>query len=109
MFADRYHARALGSPREVRNALVYVLQNARKHFVQRGVALRRDWLDRFSSAPFFDGWDAPSAKASDALRRTLQARVEALAETRAEPQTWLLRTGWKRHGLIRSTEVPAMA
>jgi len=28
---DRYHARVLKTPREVRNALVYVLQNAQKH------------------------------------------------------------------------------
>src|SRR5688572_13009396 len=31
IFSDRFHARYLRSPREVRNALVYVLQNARKH------------------------------------------------------------------------------
>ncbi|MFY9344421.1 MAG: hypothetical protein WAT39_18150, partial [Planctomycetota bacterium] len=31
VFADRYHGRVLTSPREVRNALVYVLGNARKH------------------------------------------------------------------------------
>src|SRR5262249_51577855 len=28
---DRYHARSLSTPREVRNALVYVLNNWRKH------------------------------------------------------------------------------
>src|SRR5207249_5379538 len=31
VWGDRYHARALRTPREVRNALVYVLQNWRKH------------------------------------------------------------------------------
>lgn len=31
LFADRYHARALKTPREVRFALRYVLLNARKH------------------------------------------------------------------------------
>jgi putative transposase len=30
-WADRWHGRALTSPRQVRNALVYVLQNHRKH------------------------------------------------------------------------------
>jgi REP element-mobilizing transposase RayT len=34
VFADRYHDRALKSPREVRNALVYVLGNGRKHAAQ---------------------------------------------------------------------------
>lgn len=31
VFGDRYHARALPTPREVRNALVYVLRNFIKH------------------------------------------------------------------------------
>src|SRR5262245_62110085 len=31
VFADRFHARILETPRAVRTALVYVLQNARKH------------------------------------------------------------------------------
>lgn len=31
IFADRYHDRILRTPREVRNALRYVLNNARKH------------------------------------------------------------------------------
>jgi hypothetical protein len=31
VWADRYHARALRTPREVRNALVYVPNNWRKH------------------------------------------------------------------------------
>ena len=35
LWADRYHARVLATPREVRHALVYVLQNVRKHL--RGV------------------------------------------------------------------------
>ena len=34
VWGDRYHAHSLRSPREVRNALVYVLQNFRKHFAQ---------------------------------------------------------------------------
>jgi len=47
---DRYHARALPTPREVRHALVYVLQNCRKHLPGfRG-------LDPRSSAAWFDGW-----------------------------------------------------
>jgi REP element-mobilizing transposase RayT len=33
VFADRYHHRALTTPRQVRNALAYVLCNARKHRV----------------------------------------------------------------------------
>ena len=68
VIADRYHARALSTPLEVRNAIVYVLQNGRKHLAQRGVEVRKEWLDRFSSAAFFRGWDARMTKAADALR-----------------------------------------
>ena len=51
-WSDRWHGRALGSPREVRHALVYVLANFRKHARQR---LPRG-VDAFSSALAFDGW-----------------------------------------------------
>ena len=38
VFADRYHARILRTPLEVRRALAYVLNNARRHgIVGRGV------------------------------------------------------------------------
>ncbi|HEY3358468.1 MAG TPA: transposase, partial [Polyangia bacterium] len=50
VWGDRYHRRDLTTPREVRNALVYVLCNARKH--GRPVAD----LDPCSSARWFDGW-----------------------------------------------------
>ncbi|MEQ9497049.1 MAG: transposase, partial [Deltaproteobacteria bacterium] len=36
VFSDRYHAHALRSPSQTRNALAYVLNNFRKHEAQRG-------------------------------------------------------------------------
>ena len=84
VFADRYHARALRSPREVRAALVYVLHNARHH----GVRIRG--VDPFTSGPWFDGWNAKLAPD----RRSPVARA----------RSWLLRVGWRRHGLIRFDE-----
>ncbi|MGH7289526.1 MAG: transposase [Myxococcota bacterium] len=36
VLADRYHLRIFRSPREVRNALAYVLLNARRHLAKRG-------------------------------------------------------------------------
>ena len=50
VFADRFHERELRSPRQVRNALVYVLQNLRKH----GIHLAGP--DPLSSAAELDGW-----------------------------------------------------
>ena len=53
VFGDRYHSRVLGSPREVRNALIYVLQNGHKH-ARHHQGLPTP-LDPFSSAPWFPG------------------------------------------------------
>ena len=81
VFADRYHARALCSPREVRAALVYVLHNARHH----GVHVLG--IDPFSSGPWFDGWARPIAQTSR-------------ASPCVRPRSWLLRHGWRRRGRI---------
>jgi len=89
VFRERYHARELRTPREVRNALVYVLMNARKHGVRVASG-----VDPFSSAPWFDGFAFSVAPA-------------AQARPTAAPQTWLLRTGWRRLGLIRRHERPS--
>ena len=96
VLADRYHARALRSPREVRNALVYVLLNWRKHSRSRRVA----W-DLASSGPVFDGW-----RDADPRDRLAPALLDAIAETRARPDVWLLRAGWRRGGLIDPMELP---
>jgi REP element-mobilizing transposase RayT len=86
---DHYHARALKTPREVRNALVYVLHNARKH----GVSL--DGPDPFSSGFSFDGWRNPSRGAIDWTTAPL-----------ARARSWLLSVGWRKHGRIALTERP---
>jgi REP element-mobilizing transposase RayT len=44
VLADRYHLHVLRTPREVRNALAYVLLNARKHAAQAGRALSRAFV-----------------------------------------------------------------
>lgn len=88
MWGDRYHARELTSPREVRYALVYVLQNVQKH--ARGV----DGLDPCSSASWFDGWNEGLARGA----------IEPSPVARA--RTWLAAVGWRRHGLITQDEQP---
>jgi len=49
LWADRWHGRALTTPRAVRHAIVYVLNNFRKHH-----PTNRAPLDPFSSSPYFD-------------------------------------------------------
>jgi hypothetical protein len=91
----RYHHRALGSPREVRAALAYTLLNARKHAGPGGAPGARSdvGIDPASSGRWFDGWAGDFGHPGD------KAAV-------ARAQTWLLRAGWRRHGLIRRDEVP---
>jgi putative transposase len=51
VWGDRYHRRDLGSPRDVRNAVVYVMNNHLKHQEWEG-----GLVDAFSSAAWFEGW-----------------------------------------------------
>lgn len=101
LFAERYHARVLRTPREVRAAIRYVLLNARHHAAERGEQLARDWVDPYSSAPWFDGWLAPVRAAHGWLRRLVERPPPTAA-----PRTWLLRVGWRRGGPLRFDEVP---
>lgn len=124
LFADRFHARALESPRAVRNAIVYILANYRKHALRQ----LRPGIDLYSSAPFFDGWLATREQHA-AIRRfalhvasappVLRARVRggivavSTAAARASParcivpaRTWLASVGWRRIGLIALSEQP---
>ena len=76
VWGDRYHRRDLGSPREVRNVLVYVMNNHLKH---------HEWsaglVDPCSSAPWFSGW--------------MHAPPPPTAPSPVEPaQSWLLDRGW---------------
>lgn len=89
VFADRYHARVLRTPLEVRRALVYVLHNAKKH---GGQAIG---VDPYSSGTWFDGWREASA----------QCEI-SIASAFPSPRTWLLRHGWRLHGLIGVAESP---
>ena len=90
VFADRYHDRVLLTPREVRNAIAYVMGNARHHAAEGRMVTSPHPIDTFTSAPWFDGFREPITVRGleHVLRPTTPAR------------TWLLDTGWRRHGLI---------
>jgi REP element-mobilizing transposase RayT len=92
VFADRFHGRALRSPREVRAALHYVLANARRHGIATGGP------DPYSSAPWFDGWRDGENGAVGAC-----AKPDWLRRAR----TWLLESGWRRRGLLDWRQRPA--
>ena len=96
LFAERYHARVLKTALEVRNVLRYVLLNARHHAAERGQKLARYWVDPFSSGPWFDGWKEPIKSDAEWL-----VRLRKRPRPTAMPRTWLLTTGWRRHGFAR--------
>jgi REP element-mobilizing transposase RayT len=96
VFADRYHARALRTPGEVRNVINYVLNNWRHHGEHLDLEATSWHVDYFSSGPTWDGWAE--------TRPPLPRAYEPL-ETSA-PATWLLRTGWMKRGQISMYAVP---
>jgi hypothetical protein len=125
VFGDRYHAHELATPRAVRNALVYVLQNHCKHVLgARG-------MDAMSSAVWFDGWSNDAKALFDGWARAQPgivrpwaacapdtASVTRVIATSAPPcpvvppATWLARVGWRTssgRGAIRIGERPAPA
>ena len=91
----RYHVRALKTPREVRNALAYVLLNARKHWRERHGEAPPVRVDEASSARWFEGW----SREPPGERRGGPMEV-------ATAHTWLLRVGWRRRGRIDPQAVP---
>jgi len=131
LWVDRWHGRALKSPREVRNAVVYVLANFRKH-ASKTVPVG---VDPCSSGAWFHGWQGVSARAGPP---PLAKRAPPLASGRGRatpsptsapslstgatpfgrhheelpvsaPRTWLLREGFLKAGRIRLDEAPRSA
>lgn len=74
VFADRFHSHVLRTPREARNAIAYVLGNARIHALRLG-------------RPALVGADAYAAGPGDGANASRAV---------VPPRTWLLRVGWMR-------------
>jgi putative transposase len=102
LFGDRFQGRVVRSPRQARNLLAYVLLNTHKDMARRGQVLRG--VDPCSSGQWFDGW-------ADFPPRPPPGLDEAGAQPEVAPAgSWLLREGWRRHGLIHTSErAPAEA
>jgi putative transposase len=92
VWADRWHGRELGSPTELRGALVYVLRNAARH---GAYFLGDGCVDPFSSAPRFTGW----TRAIKSFSIETEPWPAAL-----RPMTWMLGTGWRLIGLLDPNE-----
>ena len=98
LFATRFHARTLTTPRDVRNTLRYVLLNRKHHDTQ--TRFDRYWIDPWSSAAWFDGWSEPIRGAH------WKHELVAMPPPTRRAATWLLATGWRKRGLLRFDEAP---
>ncbi|HEX6812811.1 MAG TPA: hypothetical protein VF384_14390 [Planctomycetota bacterium] len=97
VFADRYHDRILKSPREVRNALCYVLANGKKHAAEgREVSVPAP-IDTFTSAPWFAGF----------RERVTVRGLDTIERPTTDARSWMLTIGWRRHGLLSVHDLPA--
>ena len=113
LFRDRHHRHALKTPREVRNALVYILFNDRKHAGSASATSRAGEpsspgspaspaLDPCSSAWWFHDW-SPDDHPPTAWLLGDEDRPTT------KPTTWLARWGWHRGDpkqLLRFSESP---
>lgn len=101
VFEYRYHATAIRSPKQARNALAYVLNNWRRHNEdERTRAARGAAIDPYSTARSFRGWKEPRlAVLPDGFSTFAPLEV-------TEPRTWLLRVAWQRHPAISVYETP---
>jgi putative transposase len=110
VWADRFFSRALPSPRAVKNALAYVLNNFRHHAATRlRGASRVGRIDPYSSAPYFRGFSELRGCAPNEFRRSQSLPLVPPGvpppEQRedmpvVESKTWLAKGGWRRAGSI---------
>lgn len=97
VLVDRYHVSVLRTPTQVRNALRYVLLNARHPARRASKAVKQ--LDLASSGRFFSGWRWRPAADGSTAHSLSGAPV-------AKPHTWLLSRGWRKRGLLDPAEIP---
>jgi len=97
IFPWRYHATQITTPRQARNTLAYVLNNWRRHREDAvNATTMKASFDPYSSGISFDGWIGAPQFATPGYE---------LLDVRP-PSTALLRSDWKRWGLIDLFERP---
>ena len=83
VFSDRYHARVLKTPSEVRRAINYVLGNFLKHQRERGNSISPAYCDPYSSAYIAaDGTGPPTLPARTWLLRSALTSAGAASPAR---------------------------
>ncbi|MGE5187035.1 MAG: transposase [Acidobacteriota bacterium] len=92
----RYHATQIRTARQARNTLAYVLNNWRRHREDFANGRLRDAkLDPYASGLALDGWNEKFLTPEGYTPLPVSS-----------PQTRLLKTDWKRFGLLEPHEAP---
>jgi REP element-mobilizing transposase RayT len=99
IWADRWHGRALRTPKDVRRALLYVLAN----FRLRARPAPPPGIDPFSSAAWFDGFRGDAGVPSFAGRPLPDSDERPPV---SPPRSRLLASSWRKQGLIGLSEAP---
>ncbi|MEO6595017.1 MAG: hypothetical protein ABIP94_09730 [Planctomycetota bacterium] len=74
-----------------------MLANGKKHAAEGRQVSVPQAIDTYTSAPWFDGF-----------REKIVVRgIGAVLRPVAAARTWMLTSGWRRHGLLSVYEVPA--
>jgi putative transposase len=94
VFPDRYYQEIIRNPTQARRALVYVLNNFRKHTEDKASVEARTWkVDPFSTGALFAGWtEREGAPLLWKTPMTYEPLVVYL------PSSSLLQKGWLRGG-----------
>jgi REP element-mobilizing transposase RayT len=106
-WTDRWHGRALSSPSDVRNAVVYVLANFRKH-ARRPVTAGIDPCSSGAWFTHFRGFDPERDRPRYAARPPPLGAAD-LGVPVSAPRTWLLTAGLGRTAPIGIDEAPLAA
>ena len=93
VFEHRFHSTMIGTPRQARNVIAYVLGNWRRHDEdERSRNARSELVDCYSSAVSFPGW----RQTTDWRSWVGWKNYDPLPVS--APRTWLLSTGWTKAG-----------
>ena len=110
LIEERYHVTRLTTPQQVKNALLYILNNGRKHRAERGLPCEADWLDPCATGVYFEHWreQASGIAAWQSWVRQLDETLGPKAGPRSivAPRSWLLKIGWHKHGPLPLAAIP---
>ncbi len=89
VLAGRFHLNVITNPTQMRNTLIYVLQN----FARHSDLIKH--IDRYSSATYFSGWKPLLRGKLGPVLASLR-RPPSLPDHLCKPRSWLAREGWMR-------------